>query len=193
MGHGECVDACDFDAMYIDPDTGLPVVIADKCVGCGACVKACPKDILELRNKGKKDRRIFVSCVNEDKGGVAKKACSVACIGCMKCFKVCPFEAITMKNNLAYIDYNKCKLCRKCVVVCPTDAIHELNFPPRKPATPVKETVAKEIPKVCVIYSIFQILIWLRIISKIGGKKIFCQSKFYEVCIDEMLPLNSMS
>ena len=37
-----------------------------------------------------------------------------------------------MKNNLAYIDFEKCKLCRKCEPECPTGAIHELNFPPRK-------------------------------------------------------------
>ncbi|MBI9066178.1 MAG: Fe-S cluster domain-containing protein [Salinivirgaceae bacterium] len=144
FGHGDCVDACTFDAMYMDSKTGLPVIIDDKCVACGACVKACPKNIIELRNKGKKDRRIFVSCVNEDKGGPAKKACSVACIGCGKCVKVCPFDAITIENNLAYIDYNKCKLCRKCVVECPTNAIHELNFPPRKPVAEKTEAVIKE-------------------------------------------------
>lgn len=130
-GLGDCVESCDFDAIHMDETTGLPVV-NDKCVACGACVKACPNDIIELRKKGPKDRRIYVSCVNQDKGGVAKKACSVACIGCSKCFKVCPFDAIKMENNLAYIDYNKCKLCRKCVPVCPTNAIHELNFPPKK-------------------------------------------------------------
>ncbi|MDL2331156.1 4Fe-4S binding protein, partial [Odoribacter sp. OttesenSCG-928-A06] len=70
--------------------------------------------------------------VNKDKGAVARKACSAACIGCMKCAKECPFEAITVENNVAYIDFTKCKLCRKCVAVCPTKAIHEVNFPPRK-------------------------------------------------------------
>ncbi len=132
LGLGECVNACSFDAMYMDKETGLPVIIEDKCVSCAACVKACPNNIIELRKKGPKSRRIFVSCVNKDKGGVAKKACSVACIGCSKCAKECPFDAITIENNLAYINDNKCKLCRKCVVVCPTQAIHELNFPPRK-------------------------------------------------------------
>ena len=133
LGLGDCVVACKFDAMYMDKETGLPVIIEEKCVACGACVEACPRNIIELRNVGKKSRRIFVSCINEEKGGVAKKNCKVACIGCGKCFKVCKFDAITMKNNLAYIDYEKCKLCRKCVEECPTGAIHELNFPPRKP------------------------------------------------------------
>lgn len=131
LGCGDCVVACDFDAIYMDENTGLPIV-KDNCVACGACVVACPRDIIELRNRGKKDKRIFVSCINEEKGGVARKNCKVACIGCSKCFNVCPFEAITMNNNLAYINYEKCKLCRKCVIECPTQAIHELNFPPRK-------------------------------------------------------------
>ncbi|NLM92687.1 MAG: Fe-S cluster domain-containing protein [Bacteroidales bacterium] len=141
LGCGDCVEACQFDAMYMDPVTGLPVILDDKCVACGACVKACPRNIIEMRKKGKKDRRIFVSCVNKEKGGVARKNCEVACIGCGKCVKECKFEAITMVDNLAYIDFNKCTLCRKCVPVCPTNAIHELNFPPRKPK--VEDEVAK--------------------------------------------------
>lgn len=74
--------------------------------------------IIELRKKGPKGRRIYVSCVNKDKGGVARKACANACIGCSKCFKVCQFEAITIENNLAYIDHQKCRLCRKCAAEC---------------------------------------------------------------------------
>ena len=97
------------------------------CLGCGDCVSA------EIRPQGKKSRRVYVQCVNKDKGAVARKACTVACIGCGKCVKVCPFEAITLENNLAYIDPNKCKSCRKCEEVCPQGTIIALNFPPRKP------------------------------------------------------------
>lgn len=139
LGCGDCVSVCQFDAIHINAETGLPVVDEEKCTACGACVKACPRVLIELRAKGKRSRRVYVSCMNKDKGAVTRKACSVGCIGCSKCVKACPFEAIAMENNLAYIDYNKCKLCRKCVEVCPQNTIIEVNFPPRKPKEEAKE------------------------------------------------------
>ena len=149
LGCGDCVAACQFDAIHMNPETGLPEVDEAKCTACGACVKACPKAIIEIRPQGKKSRRVYISCVNKDKGAVARKACTVSCIGCGKCVKTCPFEAITLENNLAYIDPNKCKSCRKCVEVCPQNTIIELNFPPRKPkAEEAPKTVAAEAPKV---------------------------------------------
>ncbi|MCQ2294928.1 MAG: RnfABCDGE type electron transport complex subunit B [Bacteroidales bacterium] len=143
LGFGNCASACQFGALSIDPETGLPIVDQDKCTACGACVKACPRGIIELRKKGLKDRRVYVACRNKEKGGVAKKACSAACIGCGKCAKTCPFGAITVENNLAYIDFNLCKSCRKCVAECPTGAIHAVNFPPLPPK---KEVPAADAP-----------------------------------------------
>ena len=131
-GFADCVVVCSFDALHMDPVSGLPVVNDEKCTACGACVKACPRNLFELRKRWKGDKKIYVACMNEDKGGVAKKNCAVACIGCSKCFKVCPHEAIVMKNNLAFIDSDKCKLCRKCVPECPTHSILEIGFPVRK-------------------------------------------------------------
>ena len=133
LGCGDCVGACQFDAIRINPETGLPEVDEEKCTACGACTKACPRNIIELRKKGPKGRRIFVSCVNKDKGAVAMKACKSACIGCGKCQKECKFEAITIENNLSYIDFTKCRMCKKCVDACPTKAIHAVNFPAPKP------------------------------------------------------------
>jgi len=134
LGLDDCVVVCKFDAIHMNPETGLPEVTDHLCTACNACVVACPRNIIELRKKNKKDRKIFVACINEEKGGVARKNCSVACIGCGKCVKVCPFDAITLENNLAFIDSEKCKLCRKCAPECPTNAILEINFPERKTA-----------------------------------------------------------
>lgn len=142
LGCGDCVSACQFGAIRMNPETGLPEVDANACTACGACVKACPRHIIEIRPKGKNERRVYVSCVNKDKGAVTRKACEVGCIGCGKCVKVCPFEAITLTDNLAYIDPAKCKLCRKCEQECPQGAIIAANFPPRKPKAevPAEET-----------------------------------------------------
>lgn len=128
LGLGDCEVSCKFDALYINKETGLPEIDENKCTSCGACVKACPRLLIEIRKKGLSSKRIYVSCMNKDKGAVAKKACNVACIGCSLCFKACLFDAITMADHLAYIDPQKCVLCRKCVQVCPTSAIAELNF-----------------------------------------------------------------
>ena len=132
LGCGDCTKACQFGAISMNAETGLPEVDEEKCTSCGACVKACPRHIIELRKKGPKGRRVYVQCVNKDKGPVAKKACAAACIGCGKCQKVCKFEAITVENNLSYIDYSKCKMCTKCVDECPTGAIIKVNFPVKK-------------------------------------------------------------
>lgn len=138
LGCGDCVSKCQFDAIHMNPETGLPEVDEEKCTACGACAKACPRGIIEIRLKGPKGRRVVVLCNNKDKGAIANKACKASCIGCGKCVKVCEkFEAITLENNLAYIDAEKCKMCRKCEEACPKGAIHGFNFPPKKekPAT----------------------------------------------------------
>jgi Na+-translocating ferredoxin:NAD+ oxidoreductase subunit B len=147
LGYGDCVRACMFDAIYIDDNTRLPVVKDDKCIYCGACVKACPRNLIELRKKSNKNQKIYVACSNCDKGGLAKKACKVACIACTKCQKICEFGAISIENNLAYIDAEKCTLCRKCVTECPTNSIIEINFPLCKLNAEVQTETVNELIK----------------------------------------------
>lgn len=132
LGMGDCVEVCDFEAMYMDEKTGLPVIIEDKCTACNACVKECPKDILELWPKGKKNQRVYVACLNEEKGSTARKECAVACSGCAKCFEACRYDAITMEGSLAAIDPEKCKLCMECVDTCDVHNIITANVTPEK-------------------------------------------------------------
>ena len=142
LGMGDCVASCSFNAIRINPETLLPEVDEAKCTACGVCARTCPKFVIELRRKGPKNRRIYVRCINRDKGVVARKACSASCIACGKCQKICSFEAITLENNLAYIDPERCRICRKCVAECSTGAIAEVNFPPRVEKAAVAVTEA---------------------------------------------------
>ena len=138
IGYGDCVQACKFGAMTLNPETGLVDINPDKCTACGACVKTCPKNLIELRKKWPKNRAIYVACRSKNRGSVVMKVCKAGCIGCGKCAKVCPFGAITIDSYLAYINPDKCKLCRKCVNECPTGAITIKNMErlPKEPVAP---------------------------------------------------------
>ena len=45
----ECIDACKFDAMK--KKDGIVYVDYDKCVGCGACERACPINAIWIFEK----------------------------------------------------------------------------------------------------------------------------------------------
>lgn len=126
LGYGDCAEVCTMQCITINPQSGLPEVDTDVCGGCGRCVKACPRGVVELRPKGK---MVYVSCVSRDKGAATRKACSAGCIGCGKCERSCQAQAIKVVDNVAYIDFNKCTLCRTCVTGCPVKAISAVNFP----------------------------------------------------------------
>ena len=123
LGYGDCVNACNFGAIRINPVTGIAEVDEEKCTSCGACVKICPRHLFEIRPKGKDGQRVYVACSNKLKGAVARKNCKVACIGCMKCTKICP--AVKVENNLSYIpaEVSAAEYGEELVKNCPTGAI----------------------------------------------------------------------
>ena len=123
LGCGDCVKACKFGALSVNPKTGIAEVDNSKCVGCGACVNECPRNVIELRDRDEIKPCVYIRCMNCDSGSVASKACGVSCIGCGKCAKECPLGAITIDRGLAHIDTEKCDACGKCVTVCPRHAI----------------------------------------------------------------------
>lgn len=44
-GCQKCVEACEYDAIYLDGN-GCPVVKTDACNGCGVCEYVCPSSSL---------------------------------------------------------------------------------------------------------------------------------------------------
>ena len=71
LGLGTCVKACLFDALIIGED-GLPKVDQEKCTGCGACEKACPKNIIRLTSV---TRRIMREYTKEECITPCQRAC----------------------------------------------------------------------------------------------------------------------
>ena len=120
LGFGSCVNACQFGAMSIGPN-GAAVVDPDKCTACMACIKACPRHLIDLAPASEK--KVRVACANLDKGKAAMSVCSSSCIGCGLCEKECRKDAIHVVNGVAVVDYDKCIGCKMCTKVCPRDAI----------------------------------------------------------------------
>ena len=149
MGLGSCVKACKFDAIKIE--NGVAVVDPDLCVSCGKCVSTCPKHIIEIVPKKKK---VKVQCSSKDMGKAVMSVCSAGCIGCKICEKTCKFDAIHVIDNIAVIDYDKCKNCGMCANKCPKKVITGYNkveapkpAAPAAPEAPKTEAPAAEAPK----------------------------------------------
>lgn len=102
---GNCAVSCPFDAIVMG-ENGLPVVDEDLCTGCGECVKACPRNIMELIPR---DQKVYLACVSRDFGKAVKAVCKVGCIGCSLCAnpKTTANEIITMDGKLPVIHYER--------------------------------------------------------------------------------------
>ena len=123
LGYGDCARVCKFGALRLT-DGRLVDVIEEKCIGCGACVKTCPRSIIVLTPY---KRAVQSACSAMAKGKLVRENCAAGCIGCGKCAKVCEVDAIAMVNDLPVIDYKKCVGCLKCAQSCPTGALQAVR------------------------------------------------------------------
>ncbi|MBL0700114.1 MAG: RnfABCDGE type electron transport complex subunit B [Desulfosarcina sp.] len=71
LGLGSCVKACQFGALSMGPD-GLPVVDEERCTGCGACERTCPKGIINLLSVTRRILREYTT-------GMCTTPCQRAC------------------------------------------------------------------------------------------------------------------
>ncbi len=119
LGLADCVRSCTFDAMWMS-DTGLPMVVPEKCTACGDCVDACPKDLFVLMPR---EHKLLVQCRNLLEGDAATAWCRVACNACGRCAADAP-GLITMRDGLAVVDYDRNALATPAATArCPTGAI----------------------------------------------------------------------
>ncbi len=122
LGFGDCVAACKFDALHtID---GLATVDYEKCTGCTACSKACPRNLITMVPFST-DPMMTVACSSRENGKTTRQMCKVGCIGCGMCIKQDP-EQFTMQDNLANVLYEKYlpdEMSKNAVEKCPTKVI----------------------------------------------------------------------
>jgi NADPH-dependent glutamate synthase beta subunit-like oxidoreductase len=71
IGLGDCVDACQFNALIMGPE-GFPVVVEDKCVGCGACETVCPKFVMKVKTMS--ERLMHFNC-SDDRLAPCRQTC----------------------------------------------------------------------------------------------------------------------
>ncbi|MDR1786119.1 MAG: 4Fe-4S binding protein [Spirochaetaceae bacterium] len=121
IGFGDCVAVCAFGALSMGSD-GLPRIDYAKCVGCGACQRACPQGLFALVSESQKG--VIALCSNRTTNRpTVLKSCKKGCIKCSKCVTSCPEKAIELVNGIPKVDYTKCTSCGTCIAGCPTKVL----------------------------------------------------------------------
>ena len=121
LGFGDCTRTCKFGALkMID---GLATVNYDKCTGCTACSKVCPRNLIEMA-PFRYENIMTVACSSKETGKVTRSMCKVGCIGCGVCAK--QSDVFAVEDNLARIDYARYQPTEQTETAmnkCPTKVI----------------------------------------------------------------------
>jgi len=138
LGFDDCVSACKFDALYIVD--GLATVDYEKCTGCGACSKACPRNLIEMVPFSR-ENMMTVACSSKENGKTTRSMCKVGCIGCGLCAK--QTDIFSVEDNLALLDYEKYQPTEQTETAlnkCPTGVIILCGPSAPEPRQPAQKT-----------------------------------------------------
>jgi RnfABCDGE-type electron transport complex B subunit len=144
LSFGDCTRACKFGALSIID--GLATVDYDKCTGCTACSKTCPRNLIEMV-PFRYENMMTVACSSKETGKSTRSMCKVGCIGCGLCVK--KTEQFTVEDNLARLDYEKYEATEQTETAmnkCPTKVIIYRGKTAPEPLQPGQKTVTA--PKV---------------------------------------------
>jgi electron transport complex protein RnfB len=140
LGFGDCTSACKFDALHIVD--GLAVVDYERCTGCTACSKACPRNLIEMV-PFRFENMMTVACNSREAGKVTRTMCKVGCIGCGLCVK--QSDAFKVEDNLARLNYEKYEQSGQTEAAmnkCPTGVIVYRGKTAPEPRQPASKTAA---------------------------------------------------
>ena len=121
LGFGDCVGACRFNALHIAD--GLAAVDYEKCTGCAACSKTCPRNLIKMVPFAY-ENMMTVACSNKETGKVTRSMCTVGCIACGLCAK--QTDTFLVEDNLAHVDpqkYQPGQQTETAMNKCPTGVI----------------------------------------------------------------------
>lgn len=123
LGFGDCVQACNYNAVHVVD--GLATIDYEKCIGCGACAKVCPRFIIAVVPFNESSIPAVV-CSNKDKGKDSRAVCKTSCIGCKACTKLS--HIFIVEDDLSCTDTSVYKAeiyddVLKAIEKCPTNCI----------------------------------------------------------------------